>query len=58
MHEVRLVVVYAARRFRVARETFSLNQAPVAPARAEPPGRYKIVGSNRPSDERIDNLPP
>jgi hypothetical protein len=55
MQNIRLVVVYAARRFALARNVFEHSQNIIAQAKAASSGRYRITGAERPSDERIED---
>jgi hypothetical protein len=57
MHAHRIIVIYVARRAGLARSMYEQQEALQADARARAGSRVKIVGSNRPNDDRVeDNL--
>ena len=50
------VIVYAARRFGVARQSFIHFQSVKANAKASASDRYKVSRGNRPSDDRVEDV--
>jgi len=50
------VIVYAARRFGVSRQSFTHFLSVKADANTSVSARYKVTGSNRPSDDRVEDV--
>jgi hypothetical protein len=55
MHARRVIVIYVARRARVARIMYEAGEVLRADAQAKKVSKIKIIGSNRPNDYRIED---
>lgn len=57
MHEHRIIIIYVARRARLARKMHKTLEELMSDAKSGATSKVRIVGSNRPNDERVeDNL--